>query len=88
LAATDDLGFFSAVDVRGKFTDIMGKRYEIPAFSQHLKNFCSDERGPILERKGTKRRYRFRFINPLLQPFVIMRGIESGLIDESVLGEI
>jgi Cdc6-like AAA superfamily ATPase len=85
LAPTDDLGFFSAVDVRGKLTDIMGKRYEIPAFSQHLKNFCSDERGPILQRTGTKRRYRFRFINPLLQPFVIMRGIESGLINESVL---
>jgi hypothetical protein len=31
-----------------------------------------------------KHRYRFRFVNPLLQPFVVMQGINDGLIDGSV----
>lgn len=88
LAKTDDLGFFSAADVRGPMSKIMGKRYEIPAYAQHLSAFCSEERGPILQQTGKKRSYRFRFINPLLQPFVIMRGIDSGLTDESALDDL
>lgn len=88
LAKTDDLGFFSAAAVRDPMSKIMKKRYDIPAFSQHLSAFCSDERGPILQQTGKKRSYRFRFINPLLQPFVIMRGIDSGLTDETALEDL
>jgi nucleoside-triphosphatase THEP1 len=82
MAKTDYLGFFSAADVRDPMTKIMKRKYEIPAFSQHLNSFCDEERGPILQRTGTKRRFRFRFINPLLQPFVIMRGVNEGMITE------
>lgn len=83
LAGTDSLGYFSAVDVRVPLADIMGKRYEIPAFSQHLNAFCEPARGPILQRIGTTRRYRFRFVNPLMQPFVIMDGLKKELITEA-----
>lgn len=88
LAKTDDLGFFSAAAIRDPMSSIMKRRYDIPAFSQHLSAFCSEERGPILQQTGKKRSYRFRFINPLLQPFVIMRGIDSNLTDESALEEL
>lgn len=80
LADTDNLGYFSASDVREPMTRIMGKLYDIPAFSRHLKDFCKAERGPALEKTGVERRYRFRFKNPLLQPFVIMRGLADGTI--------
>jgi nucleoside-triphosphatase THEP1 len=82
LAKTDYLGFFSAADVREPMSRIMERKYEIPAFSQHLNAFCDETRGPILQRTGTKRRFRFRFINPLLQPFVIMRGVDEEMISE------
>jgi Cdc6-like AAA superfamily ATPase len=82
MAKTDFLGFFSAADVREPMSRIMKRKYEIPAFSQHLNAFCDDIRGPILQRTGTKRRFRFRFINPLLQPFVIMRGVDEEMISE------
>jgi nucleoside-triphosphatase THEP1 len=85
IAKTDYLGFFSAADVRDPMSRIMKRKYEIPAFSQHLNAFCDEERGPILQRTGTKRRFRFRFINPLLQPFVIMRGVDEGMISEDEL---
>jgi Cdc6-like AAA superfamily ATPase len=86
LAHTDQLGYFAAVDVRDPMSGIMKKRYEIAAFARHLADFCAADRGSVLERTGIPRRYRFRFRNPLLQPFVIMQGLSGKLIDRSALG--
>jgi len=78
LAKTDDLGFFAAQDIREPMKQVTGKTYEIPSFAQHLNEFCDPKRGPILAKTGAKRRYRFRFVNPLMQPFVIMQGFAAG----------
>jgi Cdc6-like AAA superfamily ATPase len=86
LAESDQLGYFAAGDVREPMSRIMGKRYEIAAFSRHLADFCAGDRGAVLERTGIPRRFRFRFRNPLLQPFVIMRGLDNGLINRTDLG--
>ncbi len=85
LADTDDLAYFAASDVRDPLSRIMKKRYEIPSFARHLYHFCDASRGAVLQRTGVKHRYRFRFVNPLLQPFVIMQGINDELIDGAVL---
>jgi len=86
IAEVDEQGYFVSAAVREPLTKIMGKRYEIPGFSQHLDKFSSDAtRGPVLERAGTSRRFRFRFINPLLQPYVIMRGLSDGSLEGDVL---
>lgn len=88
LAPTDFLGYFSAADAREPLSKIMKKRYEIPAFAPHLHTFCSEGKGQILHKIETSNRNRFRFANPLIQPFVIMRGIDEGLIDETALENI
>lgn len=85
LTRTDDLGFFAAADVRRPLSKIMRKHYEIPGFSRHLNDFCESGRGPILFKIGKMRRYRFRFINPLMQPFVVMKGFANKLIDRQLL---
>ncbi|MBI2806156.1 MAG: ATP-binding protein [Planctomycetes bacterium] len=85
LADADQLGYFAAGDVRTPMSRIMKKPYEIAAFSRHLADFCNAERGPVLERIGLPRRYRFRFRNPLLQPFVIMEGLAHGMIKRTDL---
>lgn len=85
LAKTDEVGSFAAVDVREPLELVMKKRFEIPAFSQHLNAFCESHRGPVLCRTGTSRRYRFRFVNPLMQPYVIMNGLKKGLISDAQL---
>jgi Cdc6-like AAA superfamily ATPase len=85
LAHADELGFFAAQDVREPMRDITGKKYEIPSFSQHLNEFLEEKRGTVLQRTGTRRRFKFRFRNPLLQPYVIMRGIDEGRLSPSVL---
>jgi hypothetical protein len=80
LAEKDEKGFFYASNLVQPLQLITGKPLEIPAFSQHLKDF-SETRGPILEREG--RRYRFR--KPLMGPYVILRGLADKLIVESQL---
>ena len=78
-AKTDDFGYFAAGDVRKPMSKIMKRPYEIPRFARHLNSFCQPERGCVLKKEGEKHRYRYRFSDPLMQPFVIMKGIvESG----------
>jgi Cdc6-like AAA superfamily ATPase len=80
LATTDDRGSFSPLAVCAPMSEMLTKDVPISAFQQHLKSFVTQERGNILTRKGRERAYRFRFTDPMMQPYVIMKGIEQGLV--------
>jgi len=80
LAQGDELGFFAPGDVRAPLSAIMGKNIEIPSFVRHLHALAEPDRGEVLQKRGPKRRHRFRFSNPLLQPYVIMHGLHEGLL--------
>ena len=58
------------------------KRGDVPVslFGQHLKTLCEKDRGKILEQTGSERKYRYRFVEPMMQPFILMQGLRSGLI--------
>ncbi len=86
LAPIDDLGFFAAADVREPLRKITGKNYDIPSFAQHLNEFSDKKRGRILRKIGERRRYRYRFSDPLMQPLVIMQGVVDDMIPEESLG--
>jgi hypothetical protein len=81
LAPKDEHGFFYAKDVVQPLVLITGKDYKIPAFARHLKLFCEKPRGPILQRRGKP----YRFIRPIMEPYVILRGLADGLINEAQL---
>jgi GTPase SAR1 family protein len=85
LARTDERGFFTASAVRLPMSTIMGRQFDIPAFARHMNDFCSPQRGPLLHRIGVPRNYRFRFVNPLMQPYVIMDGMSKNIIDDEKL---
>lgn len=85
LTQTDELGFFAPADVRKPFSLIMRQPKEIAAFSRHLPALCHENRGSVLQGRGGERKRRYRFSNPLLQPYVIMRGLADGLIQPSEL---
>jgi Cdc6-like AAA superfamily ATPase len=87
LTQGDDLGYFASGDVREPLTAIMKRPYDIPAFSQHLNELSDPKggRGPVLQKIGSTRKFRFRFINPLLQPYVIMKGIAEGTLGSELL---
>ncbi len=81
-AKTDTLGYFAAADIKEPLSRIMGGAKKYATFTQHLNKFSEPERGEILQRIGVKRRHRFRFRNPLVQPLIVMRGLKDGQISK------
>lgn len=85
LAEPDERGYFPAKAVEFPLSTIMKKQYTTEMFGQHLKKLNTEDRGEILEVDGTPRRFRYRFQEPLMQPYVILRGLKDGLIDKQTM---
>ena len=83
LAKTDDEGFFTANDVVEPYSAIMREKKRIAHFEKHLRRFSSEEGGNILVKRGGDRQQRFRFRDPMIQPYVIIRGIQTQMIDDA-----
>ena len=88
LAAKDQFGFFAAGAIRGPLEIIAGRRIEIPQFARHLSEFLRDDRGAPLRRQGVKHRYLYRFRDPILQTYVVLDGLASGLLAEERLSQM
>jgi len=82
LTTKDSLGRFAAVQLREPLLRITGKDYSTDAFQSHLAKFAEKQRGPVLKKTGSRRNYRWQFINPQLIPYVRLEGIRSGLYSE------
>jgi Cdc6-like AAA superfamily ATPase len=80
LAPKNRLGYFTSGAIREPLEAIAGRRLEIPAFSNHLSQFLEAERGAVLHREGSSRRYFYRFSDPIFQPYVILSGLSEGLV--------
>lgn len=80
LTQQDDFGYFTAASVRDSLSAIRGSQRDIPTFIGHLDRFCDPKKGGILQSSGEKHQMRYRFRNPLMQPFVIIRSLDDGLI--------
>lgn len=80
LATTDDLGRFTPSDVLPPLTKLLGRSIKIANFFPHIEAFCLPERGAILEKKGVSKAYKYRFKEPKMQPYVLMRSVADGLI--------
>lgn len=85
LAPGDQQGFFTAADVVEPLSEVMGRPYPIPSFSRNLHALAEPARGPALQRRGGEHRHKFRFMNTLLQPYALMKGLAEGTIDEADL---
>src|SRR5690606_10333151 len=82
LAKCDDEGFFKATDVVEPYSAIMRDKKRIAHFEKHLRRFSSEDGGNVLVKRGGERQQTFRFADPMMQPYVIIRGIQTGMIDE------
>ncbi len=82
LAPTDESGYFTAKQVQDPLCDILRKKIGIDGFNPNLKELSSAKRGNVLQQIGEERIYRYRFTNPAMQPFAIMKGINDGFLDE------
>jgi Cdc6-like AAA superfamily ATPase len=82
LAKTDEEGFFTASDVVAPYSAIKREQKRIAHFEKHLRRFSGEEGGNILIKRGGERQQTFRFTDPMMQPYVIIRGIQQGMIDD------
>jgi hypothetical protein len=89
LTQVDDLGYFAPADLQRPLRELLD-RNEAPVslFGQHLKNLCEHDRGSILEQTGSQRKYRYRFVEPMMQPFILMQGLRDGLITRQQVDEL
>lgn len=88
LAKSNEMGNFYAGDIKEPYSEIRGRGMEIPNFAPNLANLCESERGPALIKTGERKRFQYRFANPLLQPLTIMIGVSDGMIDFSQLPDL
>jgi Cdc6-like AAA superfamily ATPase len=78
LAEVDEFRYFPAAAVSLPMGRIMGRKYYVPNFSRHLFDLCEPKRGSVLEKIGAPRRIRFRFVDAMMQPFVIIHDYSNG----------
>jgi Cdc6-like AAA superfamily ATPase len=76
LAEEDDFGFFSANDLGEPLERIGGEGGE--SLEDDLLELARSE--AVLQRRREAGADRYRFVNPLLQPYVVMRGLSEGLV--------
>lgn len=85
LAEQDELGRFSAAGVETTLSAILKREMKAPSFSFHLNELCTEERGQVLEKAGARSHFRFRFVEPMMQPFVMIKSLASGILDNELM---
>lgn len=80
IAQPDEEGFFNARLVLPHMKSLHTETSEISTFNQHLERFSEAKRGPVLDRIGDRRDKRYRFRNPLMRVFVMLRSVKDGRI--------
>jgi hypothetical protein len=79
LARVDELGFFAPADICDPLSKLIGSPKGTSDFLHRLHRFA-DEPAWILETRGEGRRMRYRFANPLMKPFVVIKGFRDGQV--------
>jgi hypothetical protein len=87
LAEVDDLRFFTTAAVKRPLSKITDREFESFNYARHLKDLSEPGRGRILQRVGESFRLRYRISNPILRPYIIMRGIKDKLITKDQILE-
>lgn len=78
IAKLGDMGDFSPADIRQSYSRIIGEDVGIDRFNPQLTSLATQR--DILLREGEDRRWRYRFKDPLMEPYVILNGLSSGAI--------
>lgn len=78
IAKLGDMGDFSPSDIRTPYSRIIGEDVGIDRFNPQLTTLATQR--DILVREGEPRRWRYRFKDPLMEPFVLLNGLQDGAI--------
>jgi hypothetical protein len=85
LADQDELGRFPAANVEAPLSKVVGKEMKIPSFAFHLNELSGPDRGDILRKTGRAGKFRFRFNEPMIQPYIILKSLADGIITNHIL---
>lgn len=84
MAPPDDLGYFSSRDVAEALTANVGQHRGPGHVNSHLKRFASEPLWLLEEKRRGERSVRYRFRDPLMKPFVLIKGFESGALGSDI----
>lgn len=89
LAEADDLGRFQQTAVAAPLSHIETRKppYTAATFAFHMNEFCEAKRGSILVRSGEARNYRYRFRDPMMQPYVVIRALQNGKLGRETFNQ-
>ena len=87
LAEVDDLRYFTTAAVEKPLSLITSRHYRPVNYARHLKDLSEPGRGRVLQRVGQTFTLRFRISNPILRPYIIMRGIKDKVITKAQISE-
>jgi hypothetical protein len=76
LAPRDRNGNFSVADVCDAVTRIVQR--EVRGLTNQVSALTEPGRGSVLVKQGAAKTARYRFVDPRLEPYILMRGLEEG----------
>lgn len=88
MAQSDEVGYFTPREVEDPLSKVLKKQTKVEDFSENLKELASTKRGSVLTQQGAARTFRYRFRNPAMQPYVIMRGIRDGFLSDDAMSAL
>jgi Cdc6-like AAA superfamily ATPase len=86
LAEVDEQRYFTASAVQAPLSLIRNEPSEPALFARALRHLSEPGRGEILHRIGDGFRVRYRLFNPILRPYIVMRGVREKLVSKTMLG--
>ena len=89
LVQVDKLGYFAPADLQKPLAAMLQREEtKVSLFGQHLKSLCEPDRGDFLEQIGTDRKFRYRFVEPMMQPFILVQVLRTGQITRQQVNEL
>ena len=79
-AKKDVRGFFSPAEVGRALVKLTNEPHfeELARFTRHLREFATSKKGSVLQEEGEKGRYRYRFVDPMMPPFILLNDLSTG----------
>jgi hypothetical protein len=76
LAPRDEAGRFAVADVCDAVTRIVQR--EVRGLTNQVSALTEEGRGAVLEKQGAAKEARYRFVDPRLEPYILLKGLEEG----------
>jgi hypothetical protein len=72
-AKCDEFGWFTAKELTAVPAKSSGEHFSLQGIQYPLSQLTIPERGEVIKKEGHPKRYKYRFANPMMRQYVIMR---------------